>query len=210
MSFAVSTVPWAGMREDYCVRLANSFMVSADNAHAVHPNHPDKSDPENRVYPNRGIVIKCSANQKYTTDGVSSAIFRTICERAKVPYQIFRKPFRYGRRFHTRKYFQYTGCSEYRGHRTGSACHALPVRDGGASGIPALCLQPPKRFIIRVSPVKQTGFMWFIRLITGVSLLYNRKKLRDLYARSCLYFLSFSAVPLGICHCITQHFACQI
>ena len=52
-------------------------------------NHPDKSDPENRVYPNRGIVIKCSANQKYTTDGVSSAIFRTICERAKVPYQIF-------------------------------------------------------------------------------------------------------------------------
>lgn len=78
-----------GDEEDYCVRLANSFMVSADNAHAVHPNHPDKSDPENRVYPNRGIVIKCSANQKYTTDGVSSAIFRTICERAKVPYQIF-------------------------------------------------------------------------------------------------------------------------
>ncbi|MCH1983064.1 M18 family aminopeptidase [Ruminococcus sp. OA3] len=78
-----------GDEESYCTRLANSFMVSADNAHAVHPNHPEKSDPENRVYLNRGIVIKYNANQKYTTDGVSSAIFRTICEQAKIPYQVF-------------------------------------------------------------------------------------------------------------------------
>lgn len=75
--------------ETLCARLASSFMVSADNAHGVHPNHPDKSDPENRVYLNHGIVIKYNANQKYTTDGVSSAVFNTICERAKIPCQAF-------------------------------------------------------------------------------------------------------------------------
>lgn len=75
--------------EEYLMALASSFMVSADNAHSVHPNQPDKADPTNRPYMNGGIVIKYSANQKYTTDAVSGAIFRTICERAKVPYQVF-------------------------------------------------------------------------------------------------------------------------
>ncbi len=75
--------------EEYLTALASSFLVSADNAHSIHPNHPDKADPTNRPYMNGGIVIKYSANQKYTTDAVSGAIFRAICERAKVPYQIF-------------------------------------------------------------------------------------------------------------------------
>lgn len=73
----------------YRQALASSFMVSADNAHAVHPNYAEKACPTNRPVLNGGIVIKYSANQKYTTDGISSALFRTICERAKVPYQVF-------------------------------------------------------------------------------------------------------------------------
>ncbi len=76
-------------QEEYLMALASSFMVSADNAHSVHPNQPDKADPTNRPYMNGGIVIKYSANQKYTTDAISGAIFRTICSRAGVPYQIF-------------------------------------------------------------------------------------------------------------------------
>lgn len=73
----------------YRQALASSFMVSADNAHAVHPNYAEKACPTNRPVLNGGIVIKYSANQKYTTDGISSALFRTICEHAKVPYQVF-------------------------------------------------------------------------------------------------------------------------
>ncbi|MBS5032825.1 MAG: hypothetical protein KHZ86_07645, partial [Firmicutes bacterium] len=53
--------------EEYLTALASSFMVSADNAHAIHPNQPDKADPTNRPYLNQGIVIKYSANQKYCT-----------------------------------------------------------------------------------------------------------------------------------------------
>jgi len=75
--------------EDYLRALTSSFMVSADNAHSVHPNHPEKADPTNRPCMNKGIVIKYSANQKYTTDAVSGAIFRQICRRADVPFQTF-------------------------------------------------------------------------------------------------------------------------
>ena len=74
---------------DYLTALANSFMVSADNAHAVHPNYADMTDPTNRPYINCGIVIKHSANQKYTTDAVSDAVFKTICEKAEIPTQSF-------------------------------------------------------------------------------------------------------------------------
>lgn len=76
-------------KEDYYRAIASSFMLSSDNAHAVHPNHPEKSDPTNRVFMNEGIVIKYNANQKYTTDGVSAALFKTICEKAQVPYQSY-------------------------------------------------------------------------------------------------------------------------
>ncbi len=75
--------------EDYSIALSKSFMVSADNAHAVHPNHSEKSDSSNRNYLNKGIVIKFNANQKYTSDAVSSAIFKNICKRAEIPYQVF-------------------------------------------------------------------------------------------------------------------------
>ena len=73
--------------ERYYTALSNSFMLSADNAHAMHPNHPEYSDPENHAFMNGGIVIKFNANQKYTTDGVSEAVFHEICRRAGVPVQ---------------------------------------------------------------------------------------------------------------------------
>lgn len=76
-------------KEDYYRAVAKSFMVSCDNAHAVHPNHPEKTDVENCTYMNKGIVIKYSANQKYTTDAISSAVFAGICERVDVPVQYF-------------------------------------------------------------------------------------------------------------------------
>lgn len=69
--------------------LARSFLISADNAHAVHPNHPAESDPVNRPVLNGGIVIKFNAQQKYCTDGWSAAHFRALCEEAKVPVQVF-------------------------------------------------------------------------------------------------------------------------
>ncbi len=69
--------------------LAASFMVSADNAHAVHPNHPEKYDAGDRAFMNGGVVVKHNANQKYTTDAVSGAVFASVCERAGVPVQHF-------------------------------------------------------------------------------------------------------------------------
>lgn len=75
--------------EDYYCAIADSFMLSCDNAHALHPNHPEKTDATNSVYMNEGVVIKSNANQKYTTDAASIAKFKMICEKAKVPYQFF-------------------------------------------------------------------------------------------------------------------------
>ena len=68
---------------------ASGFMVSADNGHAVHPNHTELADKTSRPVMNGGILIKHNANQKYTTDSVSDAVFKTICERAGVPYQSY-------------------------------------------------------------------------------------------------------------------------
>ena len=75
--------------EDFYRALASSFMLSADNAHAVHPNHPEKTDVQNCVYMNEGVVIKSHAGQKYTSDAVSIAIFKGLCEKANVPVQFF-------------------------------------------------------------------------------------------------------------------------
>ena len=69
--------------------MANSFMLSADNAHATHPNFPQKSDPCAPVRLGGGGVLKYNASQKYTTNAVSGAIFRAICEKADVPVQVF-------------------------------------------------------------------------------------------------------------------------
>lgn len=74
---------------DYLRMIAESFLISADNAHAVHPNHPEKADPTNRPYVNGGIVIKFHGSQKYATDAVSAAKLKDLCEEAHVPYQTY-------------------------------------------------------------------------------------------------------------------------
>lgn len=74
--------------EDYLRWCAGSFLVSADNAHAQHPNHPEFADAQNTPYLNGGVVVKFNANQRYATDGRSCAVFRSVCERAGVPVQV--------------------------------------------------------------------------------------------------------------------------
>lgn len=78
-----------GSAEDYDRALAQSFMISADNAHAYHPNYPEKYDPTNHPVPGGGPVIKINARCKYMTDADSAAVFADICERAGVPCQRF-------------------------------------------------------------------------------------------------------------------------
>ena len=79
----------SGSETALSVALENSFMVSADNAHAKHPSSPEMSDPDNAPILNGGVVIKYNANQRYTTDGLSDSIFRTVCQRAGVKVQTY-------------------------------------------------------------------------------------------------------------------------
>ena len=74
---------------DEQVLLSNSFMVSADNAHALHPNHPELADANNAPVVNGGLVLKFNANLRYTTDGLSAAVFRKICDKVGVPVQTY-------------------------------------------------------------------------------------------------------------------------
>ena len=76
-------------KEEYYRAIAKSILISCDNAHAVHPNHPELFDVKNRPVLNRGIAIKESANQKYTTDAFSRAILKKILEKKNIPYQTF-------------------------------------------------------------------------------------------------------------------------
>ncbi len=78
---------WDAQR--YQAAVASSLMLSADNGHARHPNHPEKADDVNYPTLNGGVVVKYSANQKYCTDAVSGGLFRLICQRAGVPVQTY-------------------------------------------------------------------------------------------------------------------------
>lgn len=78
-----------GTESDFCRAIAKSFMVSADNAHAFHPNYAEKYDPTNHPSLGGGPVIKINANCKYMTDAHSAAVFRALCEEAGVPFQYF-------------------------------------------------------------------------------------------------------------------------
>lgn len=69
--------------------LSQSFMISADNAHALHPNHPEYADAANAPLVNGGIVLKFNAGLRYTTDGVAAALLRTACKKADVPVQTY-------------------------------------------------------------------------------------------------------------------------
>ena len=79
----------AAMGWDLAQMLSQSFMISADNAHALHPNHPELADSANAPLVNGGIVLKFNASQRYCTDGVSAAIFRKVCAKAEVPVQTY-------------------------------------------------------------------------------------------------------------------------
>ena len=74
---------------EYYKALASSFLLSVDNAHAKHPNHPEKSDPTNETLLGKGIVIKHHAGKAYITDATSSAVVKTVFDNAGVKYQSF-------------------------------------------------------------------------------------------------------------------------
>ncbi len=76
-------------QEGFYRAIANTFMISADNAHAAHPNYPEKYDPTNHPVMGGGPTIKINANCKYMTDANSSAVFIGLCKEAGVPYQFF-------------------------------------------------------------------------------------------------------------------------
>ena len=73
--------------EEYHRMISRSFMVSADNAHAVHPNAAQMSDPVNRPHMNGGIVIKHQGSLRYATDAVSAAVVKKICREHEIPWQ---------------------------------------------------------------------------------------------------------------------------
>lgn len=78
-----------GSREDLMKAMPSSYMVSADMAHALHPNYQDKHDDSNRPLINKGPVIKTNARVRYATDSKSASKFIMLCKNAKVPYQTF-------------------------------------------------------------------------------------------------------------------------
>ncbi len=78
-----------GNNETFLRAIDASFMVSADNAHALHPNYPEKHDPTNHPVLGGGPAIKINANCKYMSDAQSAAVFRSVCEQAGVPFQYF-------------------------------------------------------------------------------------------------------------------------
>lgn len=93
-TFLVSTLNRINMAlgksdEDYYRAIAKSMLISCDNAHAIHPNHPELFDVKNRPVLNKGIAIKESANQKYTTDAFSRAVLKKILDKKNIPYQTF-------------------------------------------------------------------------------------------------------------------------
>mgnify|MGYP000929259923 CR=1 FL=1 len=76
-------------REQSIRACTNSLLLSADNGHATHPNHPEKSDPANPVVMGGGVLLKYNARQTYTTSGFTGAAFTAICKKAGVPVQVF-------------------------------------------------------------------------------------------------------------------------
>ncbi len=78
-----------GNREDYLQIIENTFMISADMAHAVHPNYADKHDPTNKPVINQGPVLKISSNRRYTTDSYSGGYIKKLCAENNIPYQNF-------------------------------------------------------------------------------------------------------------------------
>lgn len=83
------TTALGGDRTDHLRALAASACISADNAHAVHPNYVERHDPDHRPLPNAGPALKVNANQRYATSADTAAAFQRACEGAGVPWQVF-------------------------------------------------------------------------------------------------------------------------
>ena len=77
------------MKNSLSAMIADSMLISADNGHALHPNHPEKSDTTNRPVLNGGMVIKYHGNQQYTTDAFTGAMVKNICKENEIPYQTY-------------------------------------------------------------------------------------------------------------------------
>ena len=75
--------------EGKAIAISSSFMLSADNGHAVHPAHLDKADPESHPVLNGGVLLKYSAQNKYMTDGETGAYVKMLCQDSGIPFQIF-------------------------------------------------------------------------------------------------------------------------
>lgn len=120
-------------REEWRAAVANSFMVSADNAHAIHPAHPEYADQGEFPVLGGGVVIKYNANQRYTTDTVSAAVFQGICQRRTFPCSATATG-RTCRRLHIGEYLHSALLRSHGGHRPAPACHAQRLRNGGGGG----------------------------------------------------------------------------
>lgn len=134
-------------KEEFKVALANSIMISADNAHALHPNHPEKSDPTNLVKMNQGIVIKYNANQNYTTDAISASLFKELCSRVDVNVQ------------------EYTNRSDERG---GSTLGAVNTSQVSITSVDIGCAQLAMHSVRETAGTKDTDMM-----IKAITEFYN-------------------------------------
>ena len=74
---------------EYLTAIKKSFVLSADNGHAIHPNHPEMSDDKNLCILNKGILLKFNSNMAYTSDAFTSAFVKTLCKDNNIPYQVF-------------------------------------------------------------------------------------------------------------------------
>ena len=109
--------------------LANSFLLSADNGHATHPNFPAKSDPAAPVRLGGGVLLKYNASQKYTTNALSGGIFRAICEKAGVKVQTFSNRADEAGRQHAGQSPEPFAAHPHGGHWPAPAGHALRCGD---------------------------------------------------------------------------------
>lgn len=75
--------------DEYLSAIKKSFVLSADNGHAIHPNHPEMSDDKNLCLLNKGILLKFNSNMAYTSDAFTSAFVKTLCKDNNIPYQVF-------------------------------------------------------------------------------------------------------------------------
>ena len=74
---------------EYLTAIKKSFVLSADNGHAIHPNHPEMSDDKNLCLLNKGILLKFNSNMAYTSDAFTSAFVKTLCKENNIPFQVF-------------------------------------------------------------------------------------------------------------------------